>query len=232
MCVYADSVTGNSKTTSLPVSFLYTPEKVSSLYSVVLRSLGSRNTCVVSNADTQRSAVTLRNLYSNTHMWWTTDQVLGYWPVQTGCPTGTSSSTACCVHAAHPSGCVNRLSHRLGCAVCSCSVSLHSAPLTSVAEKTKVLTAQCYTMTGSHAHKAGFIHTRHERGTHLEDLGAVDLVACALANDLSGEHQVVEHSVVDLQYDSAENSQRAMCVQPRTCCRQGDQQTVKRPLLL
>jgi hypothetical protein len=29
----------------LPVSFLYTPANVSSLYSVVLRSLGSRNTC-------------------------------------------------------------------------------------------------------------------------------------------------------------------------------------------
>ena len=31
--------------TSLPVSFRYTAPKVSSLYSVVLRSLGSRYTC-------------------------------------------------------------------------------------------------------------------------------------------------------------------------------------------
>jgi len=42
---YDASCGGNSKVTSFPVSFLYTPEKVSSLYSVVLRSLGSRNTC-------------------------------------------------------------------------------------------------------------------------------------------------------------------------------------------
>eukprot|EP00955_Chlamydomonas_euryale_P058030 356953-Chlamydomonas_euryale.AAC.10 len=39
-----DSVTGYSNVTSFPVSFLYTPEKVSSLYSVLLRSLGSRYT--------------------------------------------------------------------------------------------------------------------------------------------------------------------------------------------
>lgn len=38
------STVGYSKVTSLPVSFLYTPAKVSTLYSVVLRSLGSRYT--------------------------------------------------------------------------------------------------------------------------------------------------------------------------------------------
>ena len=44
--LYAEAAsTGYSNLTSLPVSFLYTPEKVSSLYSVELRSLGSRNTC-------------------------------------------------------------------------------------------------------------------------------------------------------------------------------------------
>ena len=38
-------LTGNSKTTSLPVSFLYTDPKVSSLYSVEFLSLGSKYTC-------------------------------------------------------------------------------------------------------------------------------------------------------------------------------------------
>ncbi len=44
---YATSplLTGKSNTTSLPVSFLYTAPNVSSLYSVVLRSFGSRYTC-------------------------------------------------------------------------------------------------------------------------------------------------------------------------------------------
>ena len=37
--------TGNSKTTSLPVSFLYTAPYVSSLYSTELRSFGSKYTC-------------------------------------------------------------------------------------------------------------------------------------------------------------------------------------------
>ena len=36
---------GNSKTTSLPVSFLYTDPNVSSLYSVEFLSLGSKYTC-------------------------------------------------------------------------------------------------------------------------------------------------------------------------------------------
>ena len=36
---------GNSKVTSLPVSFLYTDPNVSNLNSVELRSLGSRYTC-------------------------------------------------------------------------------------------------------------------------------------------------------------------------------------------
>ena len=38
-------LTGNSNTTSLPVSFLYTEPKVSSLYSVEFLSLGSKYTC-------------------------------------------------------------------------------------------------------------------------------------------------------------------------------------------
>lgn len=38
------SAAGNSKATSWPVSFLYTPPKVSVLYSVALRSLGSSST--------------------------------------------------------------------------------------------------------------------------------------------------------------------------------------------
>jgi hypothetical protein len=42
--IYCASVTGNSKATSWPVSFLYTPLKVSVLYSAALRSLGSSNT--------------------------------------------------------------------------------------------------------------------------------------------------------------------------------------------
>ena len=43
--IQEDSVTGNSKTTSFPVSFLYAAENVSTLYSVLFLSFGSKNTC-------------------------------------------------------------------------------------------------------------------------------------------------------------------------------------------